>query len=150
MDDATDSGNASKDTSAARKPAKKNLELAHKFYSLPDQQRFEKLDSLFTADHEMYFQSSGVPTTVSDMIPFAKMFSSTFPDYRHHFGRTVEDKNMVSIHMRYTGTHKNKVMEIEATRKQVDYVAIGGLEIKEGNMDRASILEYEKISMKQY
>ena len=126
-----------------------NVELVKRFYHLLDEQKLDELETLVTANHELYYQSGKEPAKLEDMKPYVKMFYTSFPDYTHNLGHTIVEGNMVSIYMTYTATHKNKFMEIEPTQNKIDYAGIGNFKIIDGKIDKAWIVEDELTMMKQ-
>lgn len=110
----------------------KNIEIVKNFYAHLDSQDTAALDKVVAHDFALYFGSSERPVIFEQLKPLVKKVYAGFPDYKHEIEIIFASGDYVTTKLKYTGTHSNTYMGIEATGTKVTYKGIFIFKIEDG------------------
>jgi predicted ester cyclase len=127
----------------------KNIELARKLIKILDTSDYDAMKMIFAEDFNLYWGSSNEPISLKDFIPLHKMFYSAFPDYTHTIEDIFVSENVIVLRILLTATHKNEFQGIHPTHNKIAYKSIQILEIHEGRVKSAYVIEDEMTMMEQ-
>jgi len=101
----------------------KNIETAKKLYNYLDEVNLDAVRALCSSDFKLYYNTYP-PSSFEDFIPLAEMFYTAFPDYKHEIVDIFGYDDKVVIRIDYTGTHKEKFMDMNPTGLKFFYKGI--------------------------
>lgn len=125
-----------------------NIELVKKFYAFLDAANIDSLRSICNTSAIIFYQS-GEPVSLNDMEPFIKIFYTSFPDYKHTIDDMFAVDDKVVARITYTGTFKNKFMDINPTGIQFKYKGIQIFQFAENKVSNFWAVEDELGMMTQ-
>lgn len=125
-----------------------NLELAKKFYTFLDAANLDSLRTICNTGAIIFYQS-GEPVSLNDMEPFIKIFYTSSPDYKHNIDDMFAVDDKVVARITYTGTFKNKFMDINPTGAQFKYKGIQIFQFAENKVSNFWAVEDELGMMTQ-
>ena len=110
----------------------RNMAIVESFYAHLDSQDTAALDKVVAKDFALYFGSSERPVIFEHLKPLVKKVYAGFPDYKHEIEIMFASGDYVTTKLKYTGTHSNTYMDIEATGKKITYKGIFIFKIEDG------------------
>ena len=96
-----------------------NINVIEEFHKLLDVQDLEACMEYFLENNKGFMGSSDEPFTFNDMIPFIRMYYTSFQDYKHTIENIFATENHVVAQLLYTGTHSGTFMEIDSTGNSI-------------------------------
>jgi len=98
-----------------------NKNLVAKYYEMWNSHDFSKAASIFS-ENLRFRGSVGIDTNgIEEFKEYADMILSAFPNLYHATEIVVEENPQVAVYVTYSGTHKGKLFEFEATDNRINY-----------------------------
>ena len=126
-----------------------NIEVIKDFYKFLDEQHLDACGEIFPAGSKGYMGGSNESFSFEDIKPFIKSFYNAFPDYKHEIENIFASNDFVVAQLKYTGTHKNRFMEIESTGNKIEYKGIFIFKMTDGKISESWAIEDDLTMMTQ-
>jgi C-1 hydroxylase len=103
-----------------------NKALVRSFVEAWNTREFGRFDVLMGEGAVLHIGGDQVPCDPAGTRAIAEEWTSAFPDWRFELLRLVAEGTLVVAHMPYSGTHRSKIMGVEATGRSctVDEIVI--------------------------
>lgn len=98
-----------------------NKNLVAKYYEMWNSHDFSKAEKIFS-ENLRFRGSLGIDTVgIDEFREYADMILTAFPNLYHATEIVVEEGPQVAVYVTYSGTHKGKLYEFEATGNRISY-----------------------------
>ena len=103
-----------------------NKALVRSFVEAWNTRDFDRFEALMSAGAVLHIGGGQIPCDPAGTRAIAEEWTSAFPDWRFELLRLVAEGTLVVAHMPYSGTHRGKIVGVEATGRSctVDEIVI--------------------------
>lgn len=100
--------------------------LTRRFYEdLWNRWDYSLIGELLT-DDIAFHGSLGIDKTGHDgFVEYAETVRRAFPDFHNHLEETIAEGDRMAACLTFTGTHRGKIFDIEATGRKISYAGVG-------------------------
>ncbi|HZO79906.1 MAG TPA: ester cyclase [Solirubrobacteraceae bacterium] len=103
-----------------------NKALVRSFVEAWNTRDFDRFDALMSEGAMLHIGGGRVPCDAAGTRAIAEEWTAAFPDWRFELCRLVAEGTLVVAHMPYSGTHRGRIVGVEATGRSctVDEIVI--------------------------
>ncbi len=117
-----------------------NKNLVAKYYDMWNSHDFSKAETIFS-DNLRFRGSIGIETEgVEEFKKYADIILAAFPNLYHATEIVIGEGSQVAVYVTYTGTHKGKLFEYEATNNRINYSGASFFTIKNERITDIKVL----------
>ncbi|WP_096391420.1 ester cyclase [Halopenitus persicus] len=100
---------------------RENKELVRRFISEANDQNYDQVTELFTADYTRHDPDAGVDAQGPEpFIEALQRLHEAFPDSEVHIGELIAENDIVAFEGTMTGTHEGPFKGIEPTHERIE------------------------------
>jgi steroid delta-isomerase-like uncharacterized protein len=110
-----------------------NAATLRRFLEESDKRNLDAWRELCTSDYQLHF-AGNAPMSLEEHIQANKSLPEAFPDLRHTIEDIVAQGDRAVFRVTLHGTHRGTFMGIPATRKAIQYTAMGMARFKDGKI----------------
>ena len=117
-----------------------NKKIVSAYYDMWNNQNFEQAKQFF--DPHLRFRSSlGIETLgIANFIEYTQMSYEAFPNLHHAAEIMIAENDQVAVYVSYTGTHKGRLFDFEATNRRISYSGATFFKLNEGKITDIKVL----------
>lgn len=117
-----------------------NKALVAKYYDMWNSQNFDVAKTIFSEDIRFH-GSIGIETVgIDEFKGYANTILGAFPNLYHAMEIVVAEDSMVAVYVTYSGTHKGKLFDYEATNNRINYSGASFFTIKDEKITDIKVL----------
>jgi steroid delta-isomerase-like uncharacterized protein len=110
-----------------------NAATLRRFLEESDKRNLDAWRELCTSDYQLHF-AGNAPMSLEEHIQANKSLPEAFPDLRHTIEDIVAQGDRAVFRVTLHGTHRGTFMGIPATRKAIQYTAMGMARFEDGKI----------------
>ncbi len=131
----------------------KNRDLVSRYYDMWNSHEFDMAENIFSEELRFHGSLDIDTVGINEFKEYANTILVAFPNLYHAPEIIVSSDPQVAVYVTYSGTHKGKLFDYEATNNRISYSGASFFTIKDGKISDIKVLGdryslYNQISTK--